>query len=49
MDPYDAYLADSPEYRGSYGLADDVMRESHRERIRLLDRTPAQIREIRHH
>lgn len=37
--PYGAYLADGSEYRGNYGLTNDVLREFHRERIKVLDQT----------
>jgi homocysteine S-methyltransferase len=41
--PYGAYLADGSEYRGNYGVSDEVLREFHLERIRILDRSNADI------
>ena len=34
--PYGAYLADGSEYRGNYGVGDDVLRDFHRRRMELL-------------
>lgn len=34
--PYGAYLADGSEYRGDYGVSDEVLRDFHRRRIELL-------------
>ena len=34
--PYGAYLADGSEYRGDYGVGDDVLRDFHRRRMELL-------------
>ncbi len=34
--PYGAYLADGSEYRGNYGVSDQVLREFHRRRMELL-------------
>ena len=34
--PYGAYLADGSEYRGDYGVSDDVLRDFHRRRMELL-------------
>lgn len=34
--PYGAYLADGSEYRGNYGVSDDVLRDFHRRRMELL-------------
>lgn len=34
--PYGAYLADGSEYKGNYGVSDDVLRQFHRRRIELL-------------
>jgi len=39
--PFGAYLADGSEYRGDYGVSDETLREFHRDRIRLLDRSDA--------
>ena len=33
---YGAYLADGSEYRGNYGVGDDVLRDFHRRRMELL-------------
>ena len=41
--PYGAYLADGSEYRGNYDISDETLREFHRERIRLLDRSAANL------
>lgn len=41
--PYGAYLADGSEYRGNYGVSDETLREFHLERIRILDRSNADI------
>lgn len=35
--PYGAYLANGSEYRGDYGVSDDVLITFHRERIQLLE------------
>ena len=34
--PYGAYLADGSEYRGHYGVSDQVLRDFHRRRMELL-------------
>ena len=34
--PYGAYLADGSEYRGNYGVSDDVLRDFHHRRMELL-------------
>lgn len=34
--PYGAYLADGSEYRGSYGVSDETLRDFHRRRMQLL-------------
>ena len=34
--PYGAYLADGSEYRGNYGVSDDVLRDFHARRMELL-------------
>jgi len=34
--PYGAYLADGSEYRGNYGVPDEVLREFHERRMELL-------------
>lgn len=34
--PYGAYLADGSEYRGNYGVSEDVLRDFHRRRMELL-------------
>lgn len=34
--PYGAYLADGSEYRGNYGVSDDVLRKFHARRMELL-------------
>jgi len=41
--PYGAYLADGSEYRGNYGVSDEILRDFHFERIRILDRTNADV------
>ena len=41
--PYGAYLADGSEYRGNYGIGDDALREFHRQRLRWLDRSGADL------
>jgi len=41
--PYGAYLADGSEYRGNYGVSDETLREFHLERIKLLDRSIADL------
>lgn len=35
--PYGAYLADGSEYRGNYGVTDEILFNFHLERIQLLD------------
>ncbi len=37
--PYGAYLADGSEYRGNYGVSDEVLKTFHQEKIQLLDQT----------
>ena len=39
--PYGAYLANGSEYRGDYGVSDEVLKEFHEERLYLLDETNA--------
>jgi homocysteine S-methyltransferase len=39
--PYGAYLADGSEYHGNYSVDDEMLREFHLARIRLLDKTNA--------
>ena len=41
--PYGAYLADGSEYRGNYGVSDEVLRSFHLERIQILERSNADI------
>lgn len=41
--PYGAYLADGSEYRGNYGVSDEILKDFHKDRIRILDRTSADI------
>ncbi len=41
--PYGAYLADGSEYRGDYGVSDEKLRAFHDEKIKLLDRSNADI------
>jgi homocysteine S-methyltransferase len=41
--PYGAYLADGSEYHGNYGVSDQTLRAFHLERIRILDRSNADI------
>jgi homocysteine S-methyltransferase len=41
--PYGAYLADGSEYRGKYGVSEDVLKEFHSDRIRLLDNSNADL------
>jgi homocysteine S-methyltransferase len=41
--PYGAYLADGSEYRGDYGVSDDTLSEFHLERIKILDRSSADV------
>ena len=41
--PYGAYLADGSEYRGNYGVSDKTLRDFHLDRIRILDRSNADI------
>ena len=39
--PYGAYLADGSEYHGNYDVSDDLLKEFHLSRIKLLDSTNA--------
>jgi len=39
--PYGAYLANGSEYRGDYGVTDEVLQAFHQERLYLLDETNA--------
>jgi homocysteine S-methyltransferase len=41
--PYGAYLADGSEYRGNYDVSDETLGEFHLERLRILDRSKADI------
>lgn len=41
--PYGAYLADGSEYRGDYGVANQVLYDFHVERIKILDQSTADI------
>jgi len=41
--PYGAYLADGSEYRGRYGVAREVLRRFHGERLDVLLDTPADV------
>lgn len=41
--PYGAYLADGSEYRGNYGVSDEILRDFHLERIKILDQSNADI------
>jgi homocysteine S-methyltransferase len=41
--PYGAYLADGSEYSGDYGVSDQILRDFHLERIKILDRSNADI------
>ena len=41
--PYGAYLADGSEYRGNYAISDKILRDFHLERMRILDRSNADI------
>ena len=41
--PYGAYLADGSEYRGDYGVSDEVLKEFHSGRVRLLDNSNADL------
>lgn len=41
--PYGAYLADGSEYRGQYGVTDDTLDTFHRERIKILASTRADL------
>ena len=41
--PYGAYLADGSEYRGNYGVSEEVLKEFHADRIRLLDNSNADL------
>lgn len=40
---YGAYLADGSEYHGNYGVSDETLRAFHLERIKILDRTNADL------
>lgn len=39
--PYGAYLADGSEYRGHYGVSDDILKDFHQSRIAILDQSDA--------
>ena len=39
--PYGAYLADGSEYRGNYGITDQVLQEFHQDRLHLLSNSNA--------
>ena len=39
--PYGAYLADGSEYHGNYSVSDETLKEFHKNRIQLLDRSNA--------
>ena len=41
--PYGAYLADGSEYRGHYGVSDDVLDQFHRRRMEILHKAGADI------
>jgi len=41
--PYGAYLSDGSEYRGNYGVTDELLFDFHREKIKILDSTSADI------
>jgi homocysteine S-methyltransferase len=41
--PYGAFLADGSEYRGDYGVSEEVLKEFHADRIRLLDNSNADL------
>ena len=41
--PYGAYLADGSEYRGGYGVSDEVLIEFHRRRMEILHEAAADI------
>jgi len=41
--PYGAYLADGSEYRGNYGISDEILRKFHQQRISLLDHSKADL------
>jgi homocysteine S-methyltransferase len=41
--PYGAYLADGSEYRGNYGVSDEVLHAFHYDRIQLLNNTKADL------
>ena len=41
--PYGAYLADGSEYRGHYGVSDDVLDQFHRRRMEILHEAGADI------
>jgi len=41
--PYGAYLADGSEYRGHYGVSDEVLDEFHRRRMEILHQAGADI------
>ena len=41
--PYGAYLADGSEYRGDYDVTDEVLKDFHAQRIKLLETTCADL------
>ena len=41
--PYGAFLADGSEYRGNYGISDDALIQFHKERVKLLDNSKADL------
>jgi homocysteine S-methyltransferase len=41
--PYGAYLADGSEYRGNYNVSDETLLDFHRDRMRLLDSSNADL------
>lgn len=41
--PYGAYLSDGSEYRGNYGVSDDVLRAFHLPRLEILDGSNANV------
>ena len=41
--PYGAYLADGSEYRGNYGVTDQVLRDFHRRRAEILAKAGADV------
>jgi len=43
LGPYGAYLADGSEYRGRYGVDDEVLRNFHAQRLRWLDAAGADL------